>query len=177
MGVIDLKKKLIQEHSKKQTNLIVDLVLKNEENLKDVFEIIKSNEAIYSQRAAWIVSTISEINAHLLSPYIKDLIFCIKTDYHDAVLRSCFKCLSKITIPKKHLVELFDLNIYFLSLKSTKTGIKCWNIDLAMKLSENFPELQNEINEVLLLQFNDAGKGIRGKMTKTIQKIAVNLQT
>ncbi len=177
MGIESIKPLLFIEHSKKNTLKIVGLIVNKKEKLSDVFKIITQKEPLYAQRAAWIISILSDKNIGLLEPYISKMIFCLNQKHHNSVYRAIFKALSKLEIPEKFKGQLFDIGIQFLIKKSTATGIKTWIIDLLMNISIKNYELQKEINSVLQCQINESKIGIVGKMTKTIQKIDLNSQT
>lgn len=173
-GIEVIKSLLLQEHSKKQTVIITDLVIYKNEKLCTVFDIIKQNEPILSQRAAWVLAVLAEKSAVKLVPFIPDLISFLKPKYHNAVLRASSKALAKIEIPLQYKGELFDVGMNFLNNKKTATAIKTWIIDILVTISKDYPELQNELYLSLKDQIKQSEKGIRGKMTKVIQKLELN---
>ena len=82
-----------------------------------------------------------------------------------------------MTIQEKHQGILFENGLILLNKKNTATAIKTWIIEVLMKISQPYEELQNELKIVLESQIKTASVGIKGKMTKVIQKINNNFST
>ncbi|MFT6717320.1 MAG: hypothetical protein ACJA0Q_001972 [Saprospiraceae bacterium] len=171
-----LKEMLLLEHSKKNTLFIVNKILQRELKLSDVFLIIKLNEPVLAQRAAWIISTLNDRNPQLIAPHLKDLISLIDRKHHDAVLRATFRTLATKKIKDNEQGEVFEKSILLLNNKHTATAIKIWIIDVLMNIAKPHPELQTEIATSLSLQRDGASKGLKGKITKTIVKINDNFE-
>lgn len=176
MSVKELKNQLQLAHSKSNTNLIVSKIQSGKFKLPDVFSIIKKNEALYAQRAAWIISTLSDKNKELLAPHYDDLISLIDQKYHDAVLRSTYRTLASMTIKEKDQAKVFDNSMYFLNSKRTAVAIKSWVIDVLMNIATPYPDLQNEILLSIEPQLPFATSGLKGKIMKTIKKINDNFE-
>jgi hypothetical protein len=176
MSVKALKFQLQVEHSKKNTNFIVQEIQAKNLDLKDVFKVIKKNETLFSQRAAWVISSLSDQNNYLLKPYYQELISLIDSKYHDAVLRATFRILSTMKILEKDQGFVFETGINFLNDKHTAVAIKAWAIDVLMQIATPYPELQNEILLSIKPQLLNASSGLKGKILKTIQKINDNFE-
>jgi len=176
MSVKALKVQLQVAHSKENTNLIVQNIQAKNLNLNDVFSVIKQNEPLFSQRAAWIISTLSDQNNDLLKPYYHELISLVDAKYHDAVLRATFRTLSGMKIQEKDQGFIFDTSIKLLTRKHTAVAVKAWIIDVLMHIAIPYPELQNEILLSIKPQLLYSSSGLKGKILKTIQKISDNFE-
>ena len=176
MSVKELKKQLQFEHSKKNTNLIVEKIQSGKFNLSDVFIIIKENEALFAQRAAWILSTLSDKKKESLAPHYNELISFIDKKYHNAVLRATYRTLSSMNIKEKDQGLVFDKSLIFLNSKHTAVAIKSWAIDVLMNIAVPYPELQNEILLSIKPQLPHTSAGLKGKIMKTIKKINDNFE-
>lgn len=175
MPVEALKSLLIKEHSKKNTVHLANLIMQGKLKMKDVFDLIESQQPIYSQRAAWITSTIEDIQPGFLHDFYDELISLTKKKHHDAVLRATYRSLSKFKIEEKDQGIVFDNGITLLQKKDTAFAIKAWIIDLLMNISKDYPELQSEILFCIKDQTINATPGLKGKIKKTIQIINNNL--
>lgn len=176
MSIKELKKQLHLEHSKSNTNFIVTKIKSGQLSLPDVFSIIKDNEVLFAQRAAWIISTLSDQNKELLLPHYDDLISLIDRKHHDAVLRASYRTLASMTIMEKDQALLFDNSMFFLNNKHTAVAIKTWVIDVLMNIAAPYPDLQNEILLSIKPQLPFASSGLKGKIMKTIKKINDNFE-
>lgn len=174
MSVKEIKEKLQTEHSKKNTVSIAQKIKEGTYKLADVFEIIADNEPLFSQRAAWIISTLYDQNRELLASFYHELISLIDGKYHDAVLRASFRALSSMEIKENEQGLIFDKSMSLLQSKRTAIAIKIWIIDVLMNIAKPHTELQNEIKQALELQLPSASSGLKGKIVKTIQKINDN---
>jgi hypothetical protein len=169
-----LKNQLLVEHSKKNTIFIVQEIQAQNIALKDVFKVIKDNEPILSQRAAWVISTLSDQNNLLLKPFYAELISLINIKFHDAVLRSTFRTLASMQIARNDQGVVFEQGINLLSSKHTAPAIKAWIIEVLMKIAAPHQSLQQEILLVIKAQTHFASIGLKGKILKTIRKINDN---
>ena len=143
MPVEGLEILLRDEHSKTNTRKIAIQVLENSISIKTVFDVIKKNEKPFSQRAAWILSTLVEIKPHFLNGQYNVLLQLVDQKYHDAVLRSSLKVLSTMKIRDKDMSELFDKSISLIKNKNTAVAIKLWVTTTMFLLKERI--LQNSL--------------------------------
>lgn len=172
---LDLIKQLLEEeHSKKQTTFLVELILKNEIQLTSVFQIINGTNKKHTQRAAWIIGTLADVDVQKLNGFQNELSELVSKNIHDAVLRNCFRALAVMQIKEELQGVLFDSGINLLYRSSTATAVKTWIIEVLLKIAEPYAELQIELKTCLESQLKNASKGIKGKMTKVIQKINNN---
>jgi len=174
MSIEALISQLKVEHSKKNTTFIIEEISENKYSLTDVFMVIKDNQPLFSQRASWIISTISDNNPQLLMAHYQELITLIDRRYHDATLRAVFRVLSKININENEQGFVFEAGATLLANKKTATAIKIWIIDVLLKIARPYPELQNELIMILKLQLPNASVGLKGKILKTVIKINDN---
>jgi hypothetical protein len=174
MSIEALKNQLEVEHSKKNTIFIVDKIVGGKYSLTDVLTIIKDNHPLFSQRASWIISTISDSNPQLLFAHYLDLVALIDRKYHDATLRAIFRALAKIDIKEDEQGIVFEKGTALLTNMKTAPAIKIWIIDVLLKISGPYPELQNELMMILKPQLSHVSKGLKGKILKTIVKINDN---
>lgn len=176
MSIKALKNQLLLEHSKKNTLFIVQAIQTQNLKLEDVFTIVKDNENILSQRAAWVISSVSDQEKKLIKPHYKTLVSLIDRKFHDAVLRAVFRTLSTLKIHSEDQGFVFEQGINLLNNKHTASGIKMWIIEVLMKIAAPHPSLQNEILLILKPQILQVSAGLKGKILKTIQKINDNFE-
>jgi hypothetical protein len=171
MPVKKLEILLRDEHSKTNTRKIAHMIIKEEVAIKTVFEVIKKNEKPYSQRAAWILSTVEELQPRFLDSNYAETLNLVDRKYHDAVLRSSLKVLSCMRIKEKDMSKLFDKSTSLIKSKNTAVAIKLWALDVAIKIADKHPELFQEIKFYIDENVKNASPGWKNKIKNTLQSI------
>ena len=176
MSVVLLKELLEKEHSKKNALFIAEKIINKEITFDILSKVILSNEDLYSQRAAWVISVLHEKNFTFEKAHYLSLVQMTEPRFHDAVARNSFRTLAKMKIDEKEKGILFDRGITLLQKKTTPTAILTWIIDLLMNIAYDSIELQQEIKLVIEGRIPTVSIGVKGKMVKAIQKINNNFK-
>ena len=147
---MDIKQKLIDEHSKKQTNAIIKYVGSDKKRFKILLDLFLGNDSLVSQRAGWPLSYICIENPNLIKPHLSKLVKnLLRKKLHDAVIRNTLRLLKDIEIPKKDCVQVFDLCIGYSKNTRLPNAIRAFAIQILGHICKKFPELAPEVKLII----------------------------
>lgn len=173
---MDLKRQLLVEHSKKNTELIRDFVGEDPNRIAALLHCFFSEEVKVSQRAAMVVSAVFDNTPAAIVPYTTQLIDnLIDNTQHVAIKRCTIRILQFIQIPEDRMSLVFDLCLQSIIDVKEPIAIKAFSMSVALNICKAHPELKHEVIPILQLELerNDsAGVLNRGKkVLKTLQKL------
>ncbi len=161
---MDLKKTLLQEHSKAQTNKLVAYINNDPVKFKKLMELFFNDTYRVTQRAAWPMSICAEQNPALIEPYLKKMIINLK-EANMAVKRNTVRALQFIDIPAR--LQGIAVNQCFDLLNDPKEAIavKVFAMTVVANICEKQPDLANELRIYIenQLPIGSAGFISRGK--------------
>ena len=97
---MNLEKALLQEHSKKLANRIVNYEGADRERFAELIKLFLSGEYRLTQRAAWPLSYCVQFHPSLVGPHLNKLVKQLyRSDVHNAVTRNIIRLFQFIEIP------------------------------------------------------------------------------
>ena len=166
---MDIRKQLLSDHSKSNTDEIVFFLLENPERLNELMEAFFSKDRLLQQRAAWVVGEMGRAEPAMIEPYHHKMIAHLKApDLHDAVKRNTIRYLSESTIEEELWGEAYDLAIRCLSSNHEKIAIKVFSMTLALNIVKKIPELKEELRYLIEEQMPYGSPGFKNRGTKTL---------
>jgi hypothetical protein len=147
---MNLRKTILAEHSKANCNRIVKWVGTSQERFDELFELFTTDEYRVSQRAAWPLNYCAVNHPELLSGHFGKLIKNLsKKNIHDAVKRNTVRLLQYVKIPVKFEGPVMDVCFKYISSPTEPVAVKCFSLSVLGKLSEKYPEIKNEMREII----------------------------
>lgn len=159
------------EHSKAQADFIADIIIKEPSLLLELIDIVFQNKEPLSRRASWPLRKISDRNVKIFEPYVSDIISGLRKVESESIQRSLLALLINVKIPEEYHGEMLQYTSEILLNKGSSIAALIYSIDIFYKLSENEPDLLNELRIIMeeLIPYGSAG--VRSKCNKTIKKI------
>ncbi len=170
---MDLKAILIARHSKEQMNKIVAYIGDDKKRFKKLMDLFFVNEYRLNQRASWAVLLTIQKNKKLIQPYLPKLLKKLDEKVHDAVIRNTMRIFEEIeNVPESLEGIVYDKCIHYLSSMDYPVAIKAFSLTVASRIAIKYPELQNEIVELIDYQLPHATAAfkIRAKRARTLFK-------
>ncbi|MES2838117.1 MAG: hypothetical protein V4667_11375 [Bacteroidota bacterium] len=168
----ELKNELVAEHSKTQSEKIAKKCVAEKIWLKNLIKIILENETLLSQRAAWVLSFVHRKDKTCLLPYLPQLIDNLsKPKLHDAVKRNTLKIFEATNPPANYETKLLDLSIKFLRNKNEAIAIRVFAMTAMVNLSLLYPELQHEVKEIILEQYDEESPAYVSRAKKELKRL------
>ncbi len=166
---MEIKKQLLFDHSKSNTEEIVFYVADNPERLNELMDIFLGVDPLLKQRAAWVIGDLGRTQPTLLKPFDSALIEHLKLpELHDAVKRNTIRYLSETQLNEELWGEAFDLAYKTLSSKTEKVAIKVFSMVLALNIVKKIPELKDELKFAIEEQMPFGTPGFKNRGAKTL---------
>ncbi len=156
MNLIEI---LSEKQSSKNVKYITEQALEDPNIVKALIELMAKGSPRLSQNAAWPISHITDANPTVFVKHQKKLLALLRrTDVHAAVHRNIIRIFHFLKADEKYEGELLEVCFNFLNSKETPIAVKHWSIHIILKLSKKYPDLLNELKEIiiLLIQIEDA---------------------
>ena len=132
---MDLAKEILKEHSKAQTNKLVDYVGNNPSHFKVLVDAYLKGPYRVTQRAAWPLSICAEKHPKLISPHLKKLLDFLSTPgIHNSVKRNTMRLLQFINIPTRYYGQVTGLCFEYLQDKKEQIAVKVFAMVVLTKI-------------------------------------------
>lgn len=160
---------LTKEHSKRQTEVIVDWIGANPKRFKRLIEVFLRGPYRITQRAAWPLSYCAVSHPSLVTPHLRKLLkFMKEPGHHPAVKRNTLRLLQFIEIPAGLKGEVADLCFTILQHRAEPIAIKVFALTVLTNLAKEFPDLKNELIPLIEDQLPYASAGFRSRAKKSL---------
>ncbi len=168
---MDLRKQLLQAHSKENCNIVVAWVGHNQQRFDELFSLFMSNESRLVQVSSWPLSYCVEAYSSLIQNHFSSLLKNIKKqNHHDAVKRHTLRMLQFVEIPKKYQGELMDMCFNYIQNIAEKPSIKVFALVVLENLSKIYPEIKDELRLILETQMPHESAGFKSRAKKLLAK-------
>lgn len=141
---------ILQEHSKKQCDKIVEWVGCDQERFNELFNLFLNAEYRIAQRAAWPVSYSVINHPFLVKGNFKKLVENLKKPgLHDAIKRNTIRLLQSVDIPEKYEGAVMEICFQYLESPVEAVAIKAFSITVLGNLAKKYPEIIPEIKLII----------------------------
>ena len=169
---MDLLKLLREEHSKKQTDRIVDYIGDNKDRFALLMKLFLQGEYRITQRAAWPLSYCVRHHPELIDPYFTRLLDNLaRQDIHVAVIRNTVRLLQDVTIPKRYHGRVMSACFDFVQAPETPIAVKAFSLSILGKLSADYPEIHGELKLIIDDQWEHATPAFRSRARKILKSM------
>ncbi len=148
---MDIRKAILQEHSKAQTLRVAAYIGDDAERFAELINLLLHDEYIVVQRASWIVSEVAEHEPQLAAPYLEDLVALLnkETGLHPGVKRNIVRLFQFIDIPENIQGILTDTCFNLLTNPQEPIAVKACCITVLTRMVKVEPLLANELRLVI----------------------------
>ncbi|MEO8150662.1 MAG: hypothetical protein ABI723_23725 [Bacteroidia bacterium] len=168
---MSIREALLKEHSKAQTNRIVNYIGDDEKKFAELMDLFFNDEYRVVQRSAWSVSNCAEAHPQLIMPYLKKMIELLGEDVHNAVKRNIVRVLQFIDIPKKHYGKAAQACFDLLLSKDEPVAVKVFAMTVIANISKHEPDLKNELRIIINDQLPYSSAGFKSRAKKILMAI------
>lgn len=175
-GPETLEDLLLIEMSRRNTDLVADLILQKPDLFNDLFEVFLRNEEPVSRRAAWVIDTVSETNPSLLEPYLNIMTDALTGFTHDGLKRHAVHMLSRSPLPSEHLGELMDICFTWLTSPKESVAVKVYCMDILYNISKQEPDLKKELADSIEWRMQEETPGFQNRARKMLFKLYREMQ-
>ena len=169
---MDILQSLKKEHSKKQTDRIVNYVGGDKDRFAVLIGLFFKGEYRITQRAAWPLSYCVRAHPELIEPYFKPLLDHLqRKDIHVAVIRNTVRLLQDVTIPKKHQGRVMSTCFDFVQSPETPIAVKAFSLTILFHLAADYPDIRGELKLIIEEQWEHSTPAFRSRAKKILAKL------
>jgi hypothetical protein len=162
---------LMVENSRRNTDLIADLVFNKPELFDELVSIYLRNEEPVSRRAVWVVDTVTEKHPELLDPYLESFVNALPSFEHDGLKRVSLRMLSRSPLPQNYLGDLMNICFDWLVSSKESVAVKVYAMEILYRISEVEPDLKKELADSIEWRIGEGTPGFKNRGLKTLKKL------
>jgi hypothetical protein len=147
---MNLREAILAEHSKTNTQKIVQWIGNDGQKIRKLIDILLKDEYRVVQRAAWIMSDVAKIHPLLMLEHVPILVEKLKdTSAHIAVKRNIYRILQFVELPETIHGDL--MNNCFESLMNPREAhaVRAFAMSILARMAETYPEISNELRLII----------------------------
>lgn len=145
-----LREEILVEHSKAQTNKIIQWVGASQKRFDELVHLFLTDEYRVVQRAAWPIGSIAGTQPQLLTKHLPVFVALLrKPGLHNAVRRNITRLLQYIPIPELLKGDVMDICFAFICDVHEKAAVKAFSLTILEQLANEYPEILPEIITVI----------------------------
>lgn len=167
---MDLKKVLLQEHSKAQAHKVVSYIGDDPEKFKQLMQLFFNKTYRVTQRAAWPMSICVEKNPKLILPYLSKMINNLDMQTV-AVKRNSVRALQFIDIPTRLQGKTVNTCFELLNSPSEAIAVKVFSMTVLANICEKQPDLANELRLSIENQMPMGSAGFKSRGKKILARL------
>ncbi|MCX6243744.1 MAG: hypothetical protein NTU98_03485 [Bacteroidetes bacterium] len=170
-----LESLLLVENSRRNTDLVADLILQKPELFDELVRIFLRNEEPVSRRAAWVTDTISEQKPELILNYLNEIVTSLPRFTHDGMKRESLRILSRSPLPDQQLGLLIKHCFDWLTSAGESVAVKMYSMEILYRISQQEPDLKKELADSIEWRMQEETPGFKAHGKKLLAKLSREL--
>ena len=168
-----IKELLLGEISKKHSDEIAGMTLKNPLIFDELWNLSLSNEEPVNWRAAWAIKSIWELHPHRVKPYLQKMRMALPYVKKDGVKREYLKMISAFPLPEneEELGILLKTCFDYLANPIEPIAVKIHSISILIEISKNIPEIIPELQTTIEVAMQEGSPGIVSRGAKALEEL------
>ncbi|MCX6251699.1 MAG: hypothetical protein NTX61_13220 [Bacteroidetes bacterium] len=163
---------LLVETSRRNTDLIADLVFKKHEVFDELITIYLRNEEPVSRRAAWVVDAVSrEIPELIKAEHLEKITEKLGIFSHDGLKRHSLCILARSPLPVTQTGVLINTCFDWLLSPKEPVAVKVWCMEILYRISLTEPEIRKELADSIEWRMEEETPGFRNRGMKILRKL------
>jgi hypothetical protein len=162
---------LMVESSRRNTDLVADLVLKKPELFDEIVRIFLDNKGPVGWKAAWVADVVSEKRPDLLEPYIEEIVSQLGSFLNDGVKRESLRMLARSPLPKEQLGLYITLCFTWLTSAQESVAVKMFSMEILYRISQQEPEMKKELADSIEWRMQEEPPGFRAHGKKLLKQL------
>lgn len=156
---------LLKEHSKRNTQRIIEYIGNDPSRLKELLNIFLDGDKRLSERASWPLSDVAKQHPALIKPHLKEIIHLLSNSSHSSIKRNVMRLLQYIKIPKSLSGKVADYCFTCIGSETESIAVRVFAMQVLANLCVPYQELKHELIALIenIMPFGSAGIKSRGK--------------
>lgn len=162
---------LMTELSRRNTDLVADLIRDRPVLFTELMEIFLRNAEPVSRRAAWVADTVSEKHPELIDSYLGSLTGALTRFEHDGLKRHALRILSRSHLPQQCLGALMKTCFDWLISPKESVAVKVYAMEILYMMSQAEPDLKKELADSIEWRMAEETPGFKNRGMKLLRKL------
>ena len=168
---MDLKKAILEKHSRAQTDRIVQYVGHDKKRFDALVKVFLEGDELVLQRAGWPLSYCVQYNPSLILPHLGKLLKLLeRKDVHNAVTRNIVRMLQDVAIPKRYQGQVMNLCFDFIAAPQQPAAIKAFSLTILDNLAAYYPEIIPELKLIIEERWPHETAAFHSRARKILKK-------
>ncbi|WP_304234641.1 hypothetical protein [Jiulongibacter sediminis] len=171
---MNIRETLQRERSKATCDEIVTYIGEDAQKLDELMQSVLSPEPKLSEMAAWVVTSLTDRNPGLISPYEQAMLEKVKAENnHEAVLRNFLRHWASFGFSEKVEGELYEFGFQVLEGPHS-IAAKAHAMYVCMRVVEKYPDLAVEFKilmQEVVEKYGSNSAGIRSRGKKVLKRL------
>jgi len=168
---MDFEKELTNRPSKARVLEIVNIVLRDPSLVEELMRSYFMHTDRLGMMASWIVAYVARKDHTLIEPYYAKMLAHLNKDMHNGILRNTIRIFEDVPIPKKIQSKLYEICLDYISDTKMPMAVAAFSMTTAMRIAKPYPELRDELKEILLLMDTHGTTGFQFRRRKTLKEL------
>jgi hypothetical protein len=150
---MDIRKSLLEEHSKIQTEKIRKWIDGDSNRFAELMKIFFHDDYKIVQRAAWVMSECILSHPDLIKGYIKPLLkYLNQKKIHEAVRRNVFRVFQYIDFDAETEGEVYSSSYLHFTTSEFPIAIRVLALTVMANIATKHKDLKNEVETLIALE-------------------------
>ena len=169
---MNLREAILAEHSKAQTNKIINWVGDSQKRFDELFSLFLNDEYRVVQRAGWPLSYIAIAYPKLIVKHFSELLKNLhKSRLHSAVKRNTVRMLQEITIPQRFHGDVMNLCFDYISSPDEAVAVKAFSLTILQNLSKQYFDIKQELKTIIENRWDFETAAFHSRVRKILKKL------
>lgn len=170
-------KELMDHPSRKNSDIIAEAAIHNEQSLLALLDLAERDEKPYSWRSTWVLKIIAAQHKQTLLPHQKRLCSMVRVDADEKKVGNILKTLSFLPYREDCATVTIDPCLELILKPGITAYIKAYALQYLLIIAKEIPELAPEFERVLDERLPTFEKKYLIKYALQFQKIMKSLKT
>ena len=163
---------LLLEMSRRNSDMLVDLVYQQPKLFEELFQIFLRNEEPVSRRAAWVIDILTEKMPELLFPYNEIIVRTLPSFSHDGLKRHSLRMIARAGLPPEELLgKLINTCFAWLLSPEESVAVKVHSMEILYQISQTEPALKKELADSISWRIHEETPGFKNKGFKLLRNL------
>ncbi|HPS63308.1 MAG TPA: hypothetical protein PLK82_09615 [Bacteroidales bacterium] len=169
----EIRNLLLAEMSRRNTDLVADLVGKRPEVFDELFRLYLGGGDPVDRRAAWVIDLVTESQPGFLEGRQEEIIRHLPLFRHDGLKRHSLRMLSRLPLPSGEEAAGVLMQTCFDWLLSPAEAVaaKVYCMDILVRFAEIEPDLRREVSDTIEWRIGEETPGFRTHAAKLLKKL------
>ena len=167
----NIQEQLLVEISRNNTNYVTKIIGNDATLFDELMNLVFKGSSPLPLRAAWVVSTVTDIYPELLIPYVEEIINTLLLFEHTGICRNLLRQLAECKIPDDLQGNLYDICYNWLLSRHQPPAVKVHCMQILFNIAQLEPDLKPELKLILEELIDHESAAIRSRSRQLMMKM------